>query len=259
MRIVLIRHADPDYAHDTLTEKGKREAELLAEYAEWLELEKGDFYVSPLGRAKDTSKYVLDKLGKTARTMDWLKEFPVQVDLNDSPQMQRAFPDAWKEGERFAPHIPWDMVPAYWTEHPEYFDPEDWKNTEVARCSDMLQVHEYVTGELDKLLAEYGYVREGNHYRVEKESDITITCFCHMGIICVLLAHLWNVSPFVLLHSLALVPSSVTEVYTEEREQGTAYFRAVRLGDISHLRVGGEKPSFSARFCELYSNTEERH
>ena len=33
MRILLIRHGDPDYEHDTLTEKGRREAELLAKRA----------------------------------------------------------------------------------------------------------------------------------------------------------------------------------------------------------------------------------
>ena len=33
MRILLIRHGDPDYEHDTLTEKGRREAALLAEAA----------------------------------------------------------------------------------------------------------------------------------------------------------------------------------------------------------------------------------
>ena len=31
MRILIIRHGDPDYINDTLTEKGHREAELLAE------------------------------------------------------------------------------------------------------------------------------------------------------------------------------------------------------------------------------------
>ena len=31
MRLIFIRHGDPDYVHDTLTEKGKREAELLAQ------------------------------------------------------------------------------------------------------------------------------------------------------------------------------------------------------------------------------------
>ena len=31
MRIIFVRHGDPDYANDTLTEKGWREAALLAE------------------------------------------------------------------------------------------------------------------------------------------------------------------------------------------------------------------------------------
>ena len=33
MRILLIRHGDPDYENDTLTVKGHREAALLAETA----------------------------------------------------------------------------------------------------------------------------------------------------------------------------------------------------------------------------------
>lgn len=34
MRILLIRHGDPDYVRDTLTEKGHREAALLGEMAQ---------------------------------------------------------------------------------------------------------------------------------------------------------------------------------------------------------------------------------
>ena len=30
MKLVLVRHGDPDYENDTLTDKGKREAQLLA-------------------------------------------------------------------------------------------------------------------------------------------------------------------------------------------------------------------------------------
>ena len=52
MRILIIRHGDPNYQDDCLTEKGKREASLLAER---LKNEKIDYlYSSPLGRAKET-------------------------------------------------------------------------------------------------------------------------------------------------------------------------------------------------------------
>jgi len=94
---------------------------------------------------------------------------------------------------------------------------------------------------------------------LEKESTETVTFFCHFAISCVLLSHLWNVSPFVLWHGLVLAPTSVTEVVTEEREQGIAYFRGTKVGDISHLYAGGEEPAFAARFCEVYSNEDQRH
>ena len=48
MRIIIVRHGDPNYELDTLTETGWREAELAAEYLAKLRIKA--FYVSPLGR-----------------------------------------------------------------------------------------------------------------------------------------------------------------------------------------------------------------
>ena len=58
---------------------------------------------------------------------------------------------------------------------------------------------------------------------------------------------------------LITAPTSVTEVVTEEREKGIVAFRTLMIGDITHLNIGGEKPSFSGRFCEKYENADERH
>ncbi len=257
MRILFIRHGDPDYVNDTLTEKGHREAAALAKRAEALNM--GTCYVSPLGRAAATAQYSLDKLGKRARTLDWLKEFPAQVDLNQAPHLRAVYPNAEKRDGKYPPRIVWDVIPSYWTEHREYADSVLWRESEISRCSDVVPVYDHVTEEFDGFLAEHGYVREGMHYRVEKESAETVTFFCHFGITCALLAHLWNISPFTMWHSLALAPTSVTEVVTEEREQGTAYFRGLKIGDVSHLFMSGEPVSFAARFCEVYSDMSQRH
>ena len=56
-----------------------------------------------------------------------------------------------------------------------------------------------------------------------------------------------------------VAPSSVTEVVTEEREKGSAYFRGLKIGDVSHLSMAGEQASFAARFCEVYSDMSQRH
>lgn len=257
MRLLLIRHGDPDYAHDTLTEKGRREAALLAE--EMKGFSKAEFYVSPLGRARDTAAFTCRQTGKEPRILDWLEEFPAKVDINDSEWLQRAYPDTRKEGNRFAGRIAWDMLPAYWTSSPEYFDRMLWRNTEVAAHSDLIEKYDRAAAGLDALLAVHGYARRGNLYQVREPNEETLVFFCHFGISCVLLSHLWGVSPFVLWHSMALAPTSVTELVTEEREKGYAYFRAVRIGDISHLYTAGEEPSFAARFCETYENTRQRH
>lgn len=257
MRILLIRHGDPDYEHDCLTEVGKREAALLSEAAEGLCV--GDCYVSPLGRAQDTAAYTLQRLGLSAKTLDWLQEFPAKVDVSESEELRRAFPDTKMRKGRYLPRIAWDMLPSYYIKHPEYMEREGWRNSEVTRYSDMVAVYDDVVRNLDGLLSEYGYVREGMGYRVERGHTKTVTFFCHFGLTCVVLSHLLNISPFSLWHGLALAPTSVTEVVTEEREKGIAMFRSLRLGDVSHLSVAKEKPSFSARFCEVYDNQEQRH
>ena len=153
----------------------------------------------------------------------------------------------------------WDMVPSFWANQPDYQDREGWRRCETARHSDLTEVYDYVTRSFDRLLEQYGYVRDGMCYRVEREDTRTVTFFCHFGISCVLLSHLWNMAPFPLLHNLGMAPTSVTEVVSEEREQGTAYFRALRIGDTTHLYAGGEPTSFACRFCETYSNWDQRH
>ena len=82
--------------------------------------------------------------------------------------------------------------------------------------------------------------------------------YCHFGVECVLLGHLLGISPMILWHGMCAAPSSVTTLVTEERREGTACFRMTSFGDISHLYAGEEEPSFAARFCESYQNSEER-
>ena len=68
MRLVIVRHGDPDYSIDSLTEKGWREARILSERITKLDVK--EFYVSPLGRARDTAAPTLEKLGRSAVVCD---------------------------------------------------------------------------------------------------------------------------------------------------------------------------------------------
>ena len=111
MGILFIRHGDADYENDTLTEKGRREAAALAERAEALDM--GKCFVSPLGRAQATAEYSMEKLGRTAVTLDWLQEFPAQIDLNRAERLRAAYPNAEKTDGIYKPRIVWDVIPSY--------------------------------------------------------------------------------------------------------------------------------------------------
>ena len=72
MRIVFVRHGEPDYANDTLTGTGLRQAELAAERLK----EEGirEIWSSPLGRARLTADYASKALGLPVKTLDFMRE-----------------------------------------------------------------------------------------------------------------------------------------------------------------------------------------
>ena len=238
MRLLLIRHGDPDYAADSLTARGRREAELLAERIAPMAIQ--EYFVSTMGRALDTARPTLQKAGRSARECDWLREFSVGVRRPDCG------------GELSL--VPWDWLPRDWSGDPILLDREHWFEHPVFAEVDLKSAYDRVIAAFERVLADCGYVREGLCYRVERPGSETLAFFCHFGVSCVLMSRMMNVSPMVLWHGLAMAPSSVTTFYTEERRPGIAVFRASAVGDVSHLYAHGQEPSFAARFCEVYGN-----
>ena len=241
MKLLLIRHGDPDYENDSLTPTGRLEAEYLSERIAPLPVR--EYYVSTMGRALATAEPTLRKAGREAVPCDWLREFAIPIERPD------------KEGLY---HIPWDWLPQHWLADPILLDPCRWHEHPVFARSEVRSAYDRVTAAFDEVLAAHGYRRDGLLYRAERPNADALVFFCHLGLSCVLLSHLMHCSPMVLWHGLAPAPSSVTPVVRAERRPGIVSFRASAIGDVSHLAVHGQPPSFSARFCEIYGNGERQ-
>ena len=241
MKIIIIRHADPDYSIDSLTETGWKEAQALTKRLEKLDI--AAFYVSPMKRAQDTASFILKKKNMEAEIHPWLREF--------GHRLQKPYEDRLT--------APWDWLPDIWTKEKIYFDLDRWSDTELFREAQLPEQYRWVTEGLDGILARHGYVREEKYYRVERANEETIVFFCHFGLECVLLSHLLHISPMQLWHGMCALPASVTTLITEERRKGIANFRMTAFGDTSHLYAEGMEPSFSARFCETYDRHDQRH
>lgn len=238
MKLMIVRHAEPDYSIDSLTPTGWEEAKILSDRL--CKLDVKAFYCSPLGRAKDTASFTLKALGREAKILPWLQEVPIRPKVPHTKD----------------PFCAWDWLPQDWTKEPAFFLQDQWTQTEVMAEAGMKEYCDQVTAGLDELLARHGYVRQGKYYRAENANQDTIVLFCHFGLECVLLGHLLHISPMVLWHSTCAAPTSVTILNTEERREGIASFRMSAFGDISHLYAAGREPSFAARFCETYATRD---
>ena len=111
---------------------------------------------------------------------------------------------------------------------------------------------------IDGILAKHGYVHNGRLFDVVNGNHDTVVLFCHFGVEAVILSHIFSVSPMIFWHNFVALPTSVTVIQSQEREKGKAIFTCSSFGDLSHLYKGGEKPSFSARWCECFSD-KTRH
>ena len=237
MKIVIIRHAEPDYEKNSLTEKGFKEARLLGK-----RYSASDFdyiYSSPLPRAVLTAEAVM-KGEKEIKILPWLEEFYHPYFEEDDTK-----------------RVNWDFLPSYINKHKEiisdkYLEFDKFQNVHLK------EEYEKVIKGLDDLLSQHGYKRNGLFYDVIKGNKDTIVLFCHFGMMSVILSHFFNI-PYTLIAQFTVCqPSGVTVLVSEEREKGIAQFRMMKYGDISHLENAKEEASFHGRFCENFED-DTRH
>ncbi len=238
MQILIIRHGDPDYKHDSLTKKGRREAKLLSKKMDMYNVKA--FYLSPLGRAQKTASYTLKRQNRTGETLDWLQEFEGRIQRPDGKM-----------------NCCWDRLPVTFTEDDVYYG-KHWYAGDLFRGTNVKEEYDKVCAGLDALLEKHGYRHVGRHFEVLDGNHDTIALFCHFGVESVILSHLLGISPMVLWHNTAALTSSVTTLVTEERQKNYAIFRMNGFSDIGHLYLGSLAPSFQARFCECFED-KTRH
>ncbi|MCR4989825.1 MAG: histidine phosphatase family protein [Lachnospiraceae bacterium] len=257
MKLIFIRHAEPDYINDSITEKGRNEALLLSKRIKDWHVTK--CYVSPQGRAKATAEPSLKELGMEAEVIPFLHEYAHNV----------THPLTGRTG------VPWDFVASDWTKYDCNFDLEDgFLNYPCMKTNpDVASNYSIVTEGFDDILKQYGYTREGRFYRYDKavkrnlistvgpnhevrnnspyknENDEPVLLFfCHLGVTMLILSHLVNIPFQTLTHGFFLPPTSLTIVSSEERWDDEAYFRIQAMGDCAHLLTGKEPISPAGSF-----------
>ena len=221
MRIVFVRHGEPNYADDCLTDKGREQAAAAAERLAGEGI--SEIFASPCGRAAETAGYTARKLGLEVTTLDYMHE--IKWGGPDVPQNGHPWTlGDWMMNEGF------DFYGADWREHP-YF-----------RENIALQYCDLISANIDALLAGHGYIRDGLRYRCEGGADNTIALFSHGGSGACALAHILNL-PFPYVASVMPYDFTSIIILKFAVSEGQYVFPKIELfNDCAHIQRSAGGP-----------------
>ncbi|MCL1844760.1 MAG: phosphoglycerate mutase family protein [Defluviitaleaceae bacterium] len=215
MLLYIIRHGDPDYANDCLTERGKKQAAALAERFAAHGVRFDEIYSSPLGRAIQTAEPTCEKQGISYNIEEWMSENLCFADLSITNE----------KGERdwaFAgPNARMLDISGTWHESP-HFPP-----TAAAG-------YKRIADASDEFLARLGYVRDGLHYKVAAPSDKLIAAFCHHGLGTTWLSHMLSIPPNIFWASFDIAHTGITIVRFNNTPRTAP--QCLCLSDTAHVK-----------------------
>ncbi len=161
MRLIMIRHGEPNYELDCLTPRGRLQAEAVAErlMGEGISV----IYASPMGRAQETAAPAARCLGLPVETLEFMHE----ITWGGEGIPERGHP--WTLGSRMIAEEGYDFYGKNWQEHP-YF-----------RGNRAVDEYRRVTGCFDAVMRRHGFAQEGPRFFCTAEREETVALFSHGG------------------------------------------------------------------------------
>jgi len=219
MLLYIIRHGEPDYSTDSLTETGKKQANALAERLCTHGFD--EIYSSPLGRAVQTAQPTCDRLKLPYKIEDWMSEGLAWDDFSVTDD----------DGKR-----DWAFSCQNTKLINKDYSYDDWfTNPVFSSCKSALGGYQRITKCSDDFLARLGYKREGKLYKGISPNEKRIAAFCHHGFGTAWLSHLLLIPPNIFWSSFDIVHSSVTILLFRNNPDGYTAPTCICLSDISHI------------------------
>ncbi|MCL2443656.1 MAG: histidine phosphatase family protein [Treponema sp.] len=219
MLLYIIRHGEPDYETDSLTETGKKQANALAERLCTHGFD--EIYSSPLGRAVQTAQPTCDRLKLPYKIEEWMSEGLAWDDFSVTDN----------DGKR---DWAFSCQNTKLIGHGYSFD--DWYTNPVfSFCRSAPEGYKRITNSSDEFLSRLGYKRDGNKYKIITPNEKRIAAFCHHGLGTTWLSHLLSIPPNIFWSSFDITHSSVTIILFRNNPDGYTAPTCLNLSDISHI------------------------
>jgi len=223
MFLYIIRHGEPDYTTDTLTETGVKQAQLLSERLKTIKFDR--IFSSPLGRAKQTAMPTCIKQNKDFEVLPWLSENLAYEAMSSDIDGKT---DWWFSVQNTKIRTP-DGAKKYATSKTQAF-------------------YDTTASSFDNFLSELGYEKNSSGYRITANKYDRIAFFCHGGISNVLLSYALLIPFHVFCASFSIPHTGVTVIdFAATKDKLTAP-RCLMFSDLSHLHNSQLKNIYNNSF-----------
>lgn len=221
MRIIFVRHGEPNYEKDCLTPLGRLQAQAAAQRLKNEGIE--TVYSSPFGRARETAQETARILGVgDVQILDFMHEI-YWGSLDGTPLFANGHP--WDIADEMA-RTGWDLART------------DWKNHPLFQNNRATLEAERVAREIDQWMLTLGYSRQGAYFRCDQTHDRSrsVALFSHGGSSAAAIAHLLHL-PFPYVCAIFHLDFTGITVLRFDWEEGRVSLPRLELNnDAAHIR-----------------------
>lgn len=223
MVLYIIRHGDPIYSTDSLTERGKLQAEAVAKRMQQAGINK--VFSSPMGRAKMTAEPTCRVLGLDCTIEDWTHEI--------EDERLTPFPDGKMKSVTLVQNT-------YYRENGNILLPYE-RAYECQGISEsrMNEIVPKIEAGGREFLERLGYKEENGVYKILYPNEDRVALFCHSAMGRAWLSTLLHIPLHIMWASFAYTHTGVTIIEFANNENGVTAPRCRCFSDMSHLFAAG--------------------
>lgn len=219
MLLYIVRHGDPDYETDSLTERGKLQAEAVGKRIFDSKIDR--IFASPMGRARETAAPACRLLGLDCNIEPWAHEIE---DDRLTP-----FPDGKLKSVT-------DVQNSYYRENGNI----DLNYDHAFECQGFCESHmdnaiKYIEENGKIFLEKLGYKEENGVYRILRKNEEKVALFCHSAFARAWISVLLHIPAHLMWAGFAYTHTGVTVIEFKNYENGFTAPRMLCYSDMSHL------------------------
>lgn len=223
MLLYIIRHGDPIYETDSLTDRGRVQAEAVGKRMLAARIDR--IYSSPMGRAKETAEPACRLLGLEKHIEDWTHEI--------EDERLTPFPDGIMKSITRVQNT-------YYRENGNInLSYEDSYKAQGINQSNMRSAVDFIESNGRAFLEKLGYREENGVYRILRPNEERIALFCHAAFARAWLSVLLHIPIHIMWASFEYTHTGVTVIEFKNNENGVTAPRCLCYSDVSHLYSEG--------------------